>query len=256
MPESVRWAAVDAATLITRSVRHSLRSVDALVTAVILPVVILLLFVYVFGGAIRTGTRYLDYVVPGLILLCAGFGSASTAVGVCQDMTVGVVDRLRSLPIVAPAMLLGHVVASVLRNVVSTGLVLGVALALGFRPAADAGDWLAVLALLVLFMTAVSWLAACVGLLAGSVETAGAFSFVVMFLPYVSSAFVPPATMPQALHAFAAHQPVTPMVEALRALLAGAPAGPDDALAVLWWGGLAVAGAAGAALLFRRRTAR
>src|SRR5688572_21776087 len=106
MPESVRWAAVDAATLITRSVRHSLRSVDALVTAVILPVVILLLFVYVFGGAIRTGTRYLDYVVPGLILLCAGFGSASTAVGVCQDMTAGVVDRLRSLPIVAPAMLL------------------------------------------------------------------------------------------------------------------------------------------------------
>jgi ABC-2 type transport system permease protein len=250
------WAASDSLTLLQRSVRHSLRSVDALMTAAILPILLLLLFVYVFGGALQRDGDYVDYVVPGILLLCAGFGSAATAVRVCEDMTTGVIDRFRSLPIVSSAVLTGHVVASVLRNVLSTLIVLGLALALGFSPHASALDWLGALALLVLFMVAVSWLAACFGLIARSPEAANAFSFLVMFLPYVSSAFVPTDTMPAGLRAFAEHQPVTPVIETLRGLLMGTPVGSDAWIAVAWCAGLAVAGATGAALLFRRRTAR
>jgi ABC-2 type transport system permease protein len=247
------WAASDSLTLISRNVRHSLRSIDAMTTAVALPVMILLLFTYVFGGAIATPGDYLDYVVPGIVLLAAGFGSASTAVAVCEDMTTGVVDRFRSLPIAGAAVLAGHVVASVLRNLVSTALVVGVALVLGFGPHASALDWLAVAGLLLAFMTAVSWLAACVGLVARSAEAANAFAFVVMFLPYVSSAFVPTATMPAGLRWFAEHQPVTPVVDAVRALTLGTPVGSDAWIGFAWCAVVAVAGCAGAAMLFRRR---
>ena len=142
------WAINDSLTLIGRSVRHSVRSIDALLTAAMLPILILLLFVYVFGGAIQTDGDYVDYVVPGIILLCAGFGSATTAVAVCQDMTNGVIDRFRSLPIAASSVLTGHVVASVLRNLVSTALVVGVALLIGFRPDAGVLGWLGAIAIL------------------------------------------------------------------------------------------------------------
>src|SRR3954470_17977725 len=128
-------------TFVGRSLRHSVRSVDALLTAIMLPVAILLMFVYVFGGAIQTDGRYVDYVVPGIIVLCAGFGAASTAVAVAVDMTTGVIDRFRTLPISSSAVLTGHVVASVTRNVVSTGLVLGVALLAGFQPVTDPERW-------------------------------------------------------------------------------------------------------------------
>jgi ABC-2 type transport system permease protein len=246
------WAANDALALVGRSVRHSFRSIDALLTAVLLPVLLLLLFVYVFGGAIETGGRYLDYVVPGIILLCAGFGSATTAVSVNTDMTTGVIDRFRSLPIASAAPLTGHVVASILRNLVSTVLVLGVALLIGFDPTAGVADWLGVLGVLLCFMAAISWLAAAFGLLVGNAEAAGAFSFIVLFLPYVSSAFVPPESMPAALETIAAHQPITPITETLRALMLGTGGG-DAALAVAWCAGLAVVGMVSAAVLFRRR---
>ena len=247
------WAASDSLTLIGRNVRHTLRSIDAMTTAVALPVMILLLFTYVFGGAIATPGDYLDYVVPGIILLAAGFGSASTAVAVCEDMTTGVVDRFRSMAIGGSAVLAGHVVASVLRNLVSTALVVAVALVLGFDPHASALDWLAVAGLLLAFMTAVSWLAACVGLIARSAEAANAFAFVVMFLPYVSSAFVPTSTMPAGLRWFAEHQPVTPVVDAVRALTLGKPVGADAWSGLAWCAAVAIAGCAGAAVLFRRR---
>src|ERR1700704_3320488 len=142
--EAAYWAASDSLTLIGRSVRHSARSIDAVMVAVLLPVMILLLFVYVFGGALDVGGRYVDYVVPGIILLCAGYGSATTAVSVNQDMTTGVIDRFRSLPIVSSGVLTGHVVASVLRNLLSTVIVLGVALLIGFHPRAGVLDWLGV----------------------------------------------------------------------------------------------------------------
>jgi ABC-2 type transport system permease protein len=244
----------DSLALIGRSVRHSVRSVDALLTSVLLPVMLLLLFVYVFGGAIQSDGRYLDYVVPAIVLLCAGYGSALTAVSVNADMTSGVIDRFRSLPIASAAPLTGHVVAGMLRNVVSTVLVLAVALTLGFEPSAGPLEWLGVLGVLVAFMAAISWLAAAFGLLARSAESAGAFSFVVLFLPYVSSAFVPPESMPAALEAVAEHQPITPLVETLRALMLGS-GGSDAVVALAWCGALSAAGVVASARLFRRRGA-
>jgi ABC-2 type transport system permease protein len=246
------WAVSDAFTLIGRSVRHSVRSVDAMLTAVMLPVMILLMFVYVFGGAIQSDGDYVDYVVPGIILLCAGFGSATTAVAVCQDMTTGVIDRFRSLPIAGSSVLTGHVVASVLRNLVSTAIVVGVALLAGFSPDAAPLEWLGAIGLLLAFMVAISWLGAAFGLLASSPEAAGGFSFVVMFLPYVSSAFVRPDTMPAGLQAIASHQPITPITETVRALLMGT-AGGDGAVALAWCAGGIVAGSVAAAMLFRSR---
>jgi ABC-2 type transport system permease protein len=243
----------DALIFTGRSVRHSLRSIDAIVTAIALPVLLMLMFVYVFGGAIAPDGDYVDYVVPGLILLCAGFGSASTAVAVNDDMTGGVIDRFRSLPIAAPAVLAGHVAASTLRNLASTLVVLAVGLLVGFRPHGGPLAWLGVLGLLLAFMCAISWLAACFGLLARSAEAAGAFSFFVMFLPYVSSAFVPPETMPGGLQWIAAHQPVTPIVESLRALMMGTPVGGDAVTALLWCAAIAAAGIGGSAVLFRSR---
>jgi ABC-2 type transport system permease protein len=242
----------DSLTFIGRSLRHSVRSVDALLTAIFLPVSIMLMFVYVFGGAIDTGGRYVDYVVPGIIVLCVGFGSAGTAVAVALDMTTGVIDRFRTLPISSAAVLTGHVAASVARNVLSTVLVLGVALLAGFRPVAHLTNWLAVAGLLLALMTAVSWLAACFGLLARSVEAANAATFVAAFAPYVSSAFVPADTMPAGLRWIADHQPVTPIADTLRALMFDTPVGNTGAIALAWCLAGIVIGRVGAAYLFRR----
>jgi ABC-2 type transport system permease protein len=244
----------DSLTFIGRSLRHSTRSIDALLTAILLPISILLMFVYVFGGAIDTGGRYVDYVVPGIIVLCAGFGSASTAVAVALDMKTGVIDRFRTLPISAAAVLTGHVAASVTRNVVSTLLVIGVALVCGFRPEAGPLEWLAVAGLLLAVMTAISWLAACFGLLAKSVEAANACTFIAAFAPYVSSAFVPADSMPDGLSWVAAHQPVTPVADTIRELLLGMPVGDEAIVAVAWcFAGIAI-GRLGAAYLFRTLT--
>jgi ABC-2 type transport system permease protein len=243
----------DSLTFIGRSLRHSIRSIDALLTAIMLPVAILLMFVYVFGGAIDTGGRYVDYVVPGIIVLCAGFGSAGTAVAVSLDMTTGVIDRFRTLPISSSAVLTGHVAASVTRNVVSTLLVICVAFICGFRPEAGPLDWLAVAGLLLALMTAISWLAACFGLLARSVEAANAATFIAAFAPYVSSAFVPADSMPGGLSWVAEHQPVTPIADTIRELLLGMPVGSEALIAVAWCVAGIVIGRLGAAYLFARR---
>src|SRR3954452_23288950 len=200
-------------TFVGRSLRHRVRSTDSLATSLMLPVSILLMFVYVFGGAIKSDGRYVDYVVPGIIVLCAGFGAAGTAVAVAVDMTTGVIDRFRTLPISSASVLTGHVVASLARNVVSTALVVGVALACGFRPVADPARWLAAAGLLLALMVCISWLAACFGLIMRSVEAANAITVVAAFAPYVSSAFVAPETMPAALQWIAERQPVTPIVD-------------------------------------------
>jgi ABC-2 type transport system permease protein len=221
-----------------RCLRLARRNVDVLLTSLALPVLLMLLFVYLFGGAIQTGTRYVTYVVPGVLLLCAGFGASMTAVSVT-----------------GPAILAGHVAASVVRNLASTVLVFGVAFLIGFRPNAGPLDWLAAAGVLLLFILAISWLAAAVGLLARSPEAAGGFSFLVMFLPYPSSAFVPIDTMPSWIHGFAAHQPVTPVIETLRGLLLGLPVGTSPARAVAWCLGIMVASVAVSGVLFRRRTA-
>jgi len=245
----------DSLTMVGRSLRLTMRTPDALLTSLLLPVMLMLLFVYLFGGAIQTGTRYVTYVVPGVLLLCAGFGASMTAVSVSHDMTGGIIDRFRSLDVAGAAVLAGHVAASVARNLASTVLVFGVAFLIGFRPSAQPLDWLAAGGVLLVFMLAISWLSAAIGLLARSPEAAGGFTFFMAFLPYPSSAFVPIETMPTWLHGFAENQPVTPVIETLRGLLLGTPVGTSPWQALAWCLGILVASVALAGVLFRRRTA-
>jgi ABC-2 type transport system permease protein len=245
----------DALTMTARCFRLTRRQLDSLLTALLLPVALMLLFVCLFGGAIHTGTRYVTYVVPGVLLLCAGYGAAITAVSVSQDMTGGIIDRFRTMDVRGPAILAGHVAASIARNVASTVLVLGVACLIGFRPQAGLPGWLAVAGLLLAFILAVSWLAAAYGLAVKTPEAANGFMFLVAFLPYASSAFVPVATMPRWIQGFARNQPITPLAQSLRGLLLGTPVGtaPWDALA--WCGGILAVGLAASGVLFSRRTA-
>jgi ABC-2 type transport system permease protein len=197
---------------IKRSILHTLRTPDALVTAIALPSILMLLFTYVFGGAIEEDGSYVNYVVPGIILLCAGFGSASVAVDVANDMQNGIIDRFRTMPLRASAVITGHVVASVLRNLLATGIVIGVGIAVGFRPDAGLLDWVAVMGLIALYILAITYLFAAIGLAASSPEAASGYGFFLMFLPYLSSAFVPVDTMPQWLRPIAEHQPLTPII--------------------------------------------
>jgi ABC-2 type transport system permease protein len=242
-------------TMAARCLRLTRRNLDLLLTSLLLPIMLMLLFVYLFGGAINTGTRYVTYVVPGVLLLCAGFGAATTAVSVSQDMTGGIIDRFRSMDVGGAAVLAGHVAASVARNTASTVLVLSVAFLIGFRPSAGPQDWLAAAGILLGFILAVSWLSAAVGLLTKSPEAAGGFTFLVMFLPYPSSAFVPIDTMPTWIHGFASNQPATAVIETLRGLLLGTPVGTSPWLALAWCGGILVASVTLSGVLFRRRTA-
>jgi ABC-2 type transport system permease protein len=195
------------------------------------------------------------YDVPGVLLLCAGFGAATTAVSVSQDMTGGYVDRLRAMDVGGAGVLAGHVAASVVRNLVSTALVLAVAVGIGFRPTAGPLGWLGAAGVLVAFLVAVSWFSAAIGLLARSPEAAGGFTFVVTFLPYPSSAFVPVETMPSWLQGFATHQPVTSVIESLRGLLLGMPVGTAAWEALAWSAGIVAVSVAAAGVLFARRAA-
>ncbi len=222
----------DALVLAGRAARLSRRTPDALIMALALPVLLMLIFVVLFGGALQTGGAYVQYVVPGVLVLAAAFGAGTTAVAVATDLDRGVVDRLRSLDVHGGAVLAGHVAATLLRSLVSSVLVVAVALALGFRPSAGPADWLLAAAVLAVFVTAIAWVSAVLGLLAGSAEGAGGLAFFVSFLPYVSSAFVPVATLPGWLQPVAAHQPLTTVVDALRALLLGRPVGSTAVLAL------------------------
>ncbi|HWE54682.1 MAG TPA: ABC transporter permease [Acidimicrobiales bacterium] len=241
-----------------RCLRRSFRNPEAFFTALMLPIVLMLLFVYVFGGDLRTSGTYVDYVVPGLIVLCAGFGAGTTAVAVATDMTNGMVDRIRSMPVGASALLVGHVIASLARNLVATALVIGAGLAIGWRPSGTAMDWVAATGMILLFVSALSWLAAGVGLLAGSAEAATSFTMLLMFIPYVSTAFVPARTMPSALAAFARDQPFTPIIETMRGLWMGSTStgsstGHEALIAVACCVALLLISAFGASRLFVRR---
>jgi ABC-2 type transport system permease protein len=245
----------DLLAMTRRSTRLTVRTGDALLTSLALPIMLMLLFVYLFGGAIDTGTAYVTYVVPGVIVLCASFGASLTAVAVTNDMTNGIMDRFRSLDVRGTAVLGGHVAASIGRNLVSTALVLAVAFLIGFRPSASFVDWLGAIGILLVAILALSWASAVVGLLAKSPEAAGGFSFFVMFLPYPSSAFVPVETMPSWIHGFAEHQPFTPIIESLRGFLLGTPVGNSAWVALAWCGGILAVSVAATGYLFKRRTA-
>lgn len=238
---------------VRRSLRHSLRDGESLVMAILLPVMLMLLFTYVFGGAIDASGDYVNYVVPGIVLLCAGFGAASTAVYVSRDMTTGVIDRFRTMPLRASAVLTGHVVASLVRNLLATGVVIAVALLVGFRPSATLAGWLAAVPLIAAYILAMTYLFAAIGLAAGSPEAASGYGFVLLFLPYLSSAFVPVSTMPGWLQWFAENQPITPIIETIRGLLMGVPLGAQPWWAVAWCTLIVFIAAGWGAWLFRRR---
>jgi ABC-2 type transport system permease protein len=215
----------DVSVMITRCVRRSLRDPEAFFTALMLPIILMLLFVYVFGGAMSSQatstSQYVNYVVPGLIVLCAGFGAGTTAVAVATDMSSGIVDRFRSMPIASSSVLAGHIAASLARNLLATALVIGVALAVGWHPSASPRHWLTAAGLIIAFILAISWLAAAAGLLVKTPEAANSVTFVIMFLPYLSTAFVPARTMTPVLRPIAANQPFTPVIETMRGLWTG-----------------------------------
>jgi len=245
-------ALTDILAMVDREFRRSLRSIDALMTSLLIPVSILLVFVVVFGGAIEQDGDYINYVVPGILILCTGFGSAGTAVSVAQDMQSGTINRFKTLPIFGPSVLIGHVVASVIRNLVASLLVMIVAFALGFRSDAGIGDWLMATGLLVLVILAFTWLA-CLGGLVLSVDACNGINFVFLFLPYVSSGFVDPGTMPGWLQGFAKHQPFTPIIETLRAAMTGSDTGSNAWQALAWMVGILIVSYLGATALYRRR---
>ncbi|MGA2009174.1 MAG: ABC transporter permease [Solirubrobacteraceae bacterium] len=250
-PHAPAWS--ETSTMINRSLRLSLRNVDALTTAFALPVLLMLMFVYLFGGAIHTGTRYVDYVVPGVMLVCTSFGASMTAVSVSHDLTGGIIDRFRSMDVRGETLINGHVVASVLRNLLSCAVAIAVAVAIGFRPHGGPAHWLEAACILALFALALSWLAAAIGILVHSPEAAQGSAFLVSFLAYPSSAFVPIHTMPSWLQGFASNQPVSAVADATRGLLNGAPAGADAWHAVAWSLAIIAVTVALAGVLFRRR---
>jgi ABC-2 type transport system permease protein len=248
------WLLADSAVLTGRAVRATVRQIDGLLLSVILPVMLLLMFVYVFGGAIDTGTDYLNYVVPGIIILTAGYGASQIALGVSNDMTTGTIDRIRSMPVSSVSLLTGHVVSSMLRTLFSSLLVILVAVVMGFRPTGDPAAWLGVLAVITLFVLVITWISAAVGVMAKTPDAASGFTFFILFVPYLSSAYVPTETLPSALRPIAEHQPVTPIIETMRGLLLEQPIGSSGWLAVAWCLGILALAIPAAALAFRHRT--
>lgn len=244
------------AVFIRRSLTLSLRNIESLMMSIILPVMLMLLFTYVFGGAIDPGGDYANYVVPGIILLCAGYGAATTAVDVSTDMTNGIIDRFRTMPIRSLSVVTGHVAASLARNLVATGVVIGVALLVGFRPNGSFLEWLAALGVIVMFILTLTWLYAAIGLVAGSPSAASGYGFILLFLPYLSSAFVPVNTMPHWLQGAANHQPITPLIETIRGLLLGSPIGDNAWIGAVWCAGLILIALAWCSVAFRKRAGR
>ena len=231
----------DATTLLGRSLRHILRSPDTIITTAITPIAMLLMFVYVFGGAIDTGgAKYVNYLLPGILLITVASGVAYTALRMYTDTASGIFERFQSMPIARSAVLWGDVITSVIANLISLVLVVLVAIAIGFRSPAGIAAWLAVLGIMVLFTLAVTWLAVSAGLAAKSPDGAGAFAYPLLFLPFVSSAFVPTSGMPGAVKWFAEHQPVTSIVNTLRNLYAEHALGNDVWTALAWCIGLLV----------------
>ena len=255
-PTAVRAPLRDVATMTRREARRSLRSIDGLVTAFALPVLIMIVFVVIFGGAISGGSGdYIDYVVPGVLIMCLGMNSATAAIAVAQDMTTGTIDRFKTLPIFGPSALWGHVIASVVRNLASAAVVILAALALGFRPDAGLGGWLGFFAFAALAVLTFTWISVTLGLVL-SVDASQSVNMLFLFVPYLSSGFVPVDTMPDWLHGFAEHQPFTPIIESVRGLLMGAPDGGTIVTACVWLLAFLAASVVVGGVLYRRRTAR
>ena len=225
----------DTITLFGRSMRHIQRSPDTIITVAIIPIALMLLFVYVFGGAINAGTgNYVNYMLPGILLIAIASGVSYTAVRIFTDTQKGIVARFNSMPVARSSVLWGHVLTSLVSNAISLTIIILIAALVGFRSTADLAEWLAAAGILALFTLALTWLAVIPGLTAKTIDGAAAFSYPLIFLPFISSAFVPTDTMPAPVRAFADNQPVTAIVETIRTLLTGQPVGADIWTALAW----------------------
>nr|AHE14753.1 putative ABC transporter efflux permease [uncultured bacterium] len=244
----------DTAVLLGRSLRHISRSPDTIVTTAVMPIAFMLLFVYVFGGAIETGSdRYVNYLLPGILLITVASGISYTAYRLFLDMKGGIVERFRSMPVARSSILWAHVLTSLVANLISLVVVVLVALIMGFRSGAGLPAWFAVAGIMMLFTLALTWLAVIPGLTAQTVDGASAFSYPLVFLPFVSSAFVPTESMPGPVRAFADNQPVTSIVNAIRDLFAQHPVGGQLWVALAWCAGLLVVAHTLAMAVYHRR---
>lgn len=252
------WTFSDTRVLVWRSAMHIVKNFDQLLSAAFMPIMFYLLFRYVFGGAIDTGgPSYANFLMAGILVQTAAFGATYTAIEVATDLQRGIIDRFRSMPMFSSAVLVGHTVADLVRNTVSTVIVVLVGLATGFRPTAGVMDWVLVFGILLLFTYALSWLMAIVGLLAKSIEAVQWMTFVLIFpLTFASSAFAPTESMPTVLRVFAENQPVTHIIEAMRALLIGTPMGNHGWLAVIWSLAILAVSVPLAGYMFRRHSTR
>jgi len=246
----------DTALLTGRTMRHITRSLDTILTVAIMPIALMLLFVYVFGGAIHTGShQYVNYLLPGILLITIAMGISYTAFRLFTDMKSGIFERFQSMPIARSSVLWAHVLTSVVSNLISLALVVLVALLMGFRSGAGASAWLAIAGILILFTLALTWLAVIAGLTAKTPDGAGAFSYPITFLPFISSAFVPTHTMPAPVRAFANNQPVTSIVNTIRDLFAQQPAHTDIWTALAWCLGILIVAYALAMATYHRKIA-
>jgi ABC-2 type transport system permease protein len=244
----------DTTVLTGRSLKHVTRSPDTIITTAIMPIAFMLLFVYVFGGAIKHGSgSYVTYLLPGILLITIASGISYTAYRLFLDMQSGIFERFQSMPIARSSVLWAHVLTSLVANLTSLVVVVGVALIMGFRSGASVLEWLAVAGILILFTLALTWLAVIPGLTAKSVDGASAFSYPLIFLPFVSSAFVPTSTMPGPVRWFAEYQPVTSIVNTIRDLFTQAPVGSDIWIALAWLVGILVVAYISAMVIYRRK---
>ena len=244
----------DSITMFKRCGLIALRKPDALATSIFVPTFMMLLFVFVLGNAMDVGAYdFISFIVPGVILQCIGQCATVTSIVVNEDLTKGIFDRFRSMPIAKSAVMTGHVLAATIRNIIATTTVIGVALLIGFRPQAGFLAWLAIAGLLLLFMMAITWLSLLFGMLVKSAESAGALAVIVTILPYLSSGFVPVESMAPALQGFARHQPMTPVIDTVRALSLGLPVDGQWLPALLWCLGIILCSYLAASWLYRKK---
>jgi ABC-2 type transport system permease protein len=260
---TLSYAMRDSATMLRRDLRHSLRNLMMTVSGVLTPVFMLLLFVEVFGGTLGAGLggvshrAYVDYVTPAIVIMTVGSGCATTAVNLCMDMSEGIITRFRTMAISRASVLTGQVLGSVIRTMISVGLVIGVALLMGFRPTAGLASWIAAIGVIALYTFALTWLAVVFGLVTKTPAGANSLSLIPqLLLPFTSSAFVRPDSMPAGVRWFAENQPVTPVIDTLRGLLLGDSIGNSGMVAVAWCAGIALVGYLWARAAFNRNAAR
>jgi ABC-2 type transport system permease protein len=252
------WGVSDTWIMAKRSTTHIIRSLDQVMSLILFPVMFMLLNRYVLGGAIDTGNvDYANYLFAGILVQTLAFGANYTTINLAVDLKEGIVDRFRSLPMANSALITGHILSDLVRNVISGIIIVLIGLAVGFRPTASAREWVCVVGLALLFTLAISWLSAILGLMVKSLEAAQWIGFVLIFpLTFISSAFVPTDTMPGPLQAFAENQPITHVINAMRSWLVGTPMGDSAWLAVIWCVGIIVVSVPTAIWLFKRRSSR